>query len=720
MNEVSTRLTVLVCLLAVAPITGTAAAQGEDDPLAWERHQNAPADPVASVDWFTPTVAIGQSGGKPLPVASDSERTLQEAALADAQDYAEKLNSYALIIAHRGVIQREFYKEGFGPDRLLDSQSLHKPLAAILTMAVVADGLLSLDAPLSEFIPAWREDPRGRITVRDVLYMQTGLAQPRYEERWENPAYRLFITSRLDDAILALPAESPPGEHFRSHYAATQLLQLVLESATGKRYADFLRERLWQPLGGGEARVRLDRPDGNAQVFCCLQARPRGWLRVGLMLSGHGEYGGENVLPFDAFMQLTTPSRLAPNFAMQQVWRGSPYQPIRMMDSRNPEFGLPMSAPFAADDVFYLEGRGGQRVYVVPSRELVVVRQGEVRMEWDDAAFLNPLIEAATEPGKKGAFSALLAPPAPDYRQRDSWARHPGAAGDATRPAAFYVNPTTYRGRELWNAPHNAPDVNPGVDEVVLGQASVLDACCDVWAPRYRQASFGALGGGLQAYDLAFIDVRAAFAQFLAEIGERPFVILGHSQGALHTQRLITRVIDPDPALSARLVAGYVIGIAVPEALYATTLTRIDACTEPGQVGCVASWATFAEDFAGLDQWRGSARDRYASIIESAGSTAIQCTNPLSWRADEVPVSPAGNLGATMITEDRTGLITPVPALVGARCADGALLVSPRAPEPFTALEFMPGNYHFADVALFHENVSRNLVERAVAWRDAN
>jgi CubicO group peptidase (beta-lactamase class C family)/pimeloyl-ACP methyl ester carboxylesterase len=718
LNKTPNRLAILMLLGAFACRPGAAATPAEEDPLAWERYQNTPDDPIASVDWFTPIVAIGQGAGAAIPVAAEGERSLPDASLDNAQRYAESLNSYALIIAHRGVIQHEYYKEGFGPERLLDSQSLHKPLAAILTMAAVADGLLSLDAPMADFIPAWQDDPRGRITVRDVLYMQTGLSQPRYEDRWDNAALRLFITSRVEDALLALPAESPPGEHFRSHFAATQLLQLVLESATGKRYADFLRERIWQPLGGGEARVRLDRPDGNAQIFCCLQARPRGWLRIGLMLSRHGEYDGEAVLPFDAFMQLTTPSPLAPNFAMQQVWRGSPYSPVRMMDSRNPDFGLPMSAPFAADDVFYLEGRGGQRVYVVPSRELVVVRQGEIRMEWDDAEFLNPLIEAATEPGKKSAFSAWLAPPAPDYSQRDSWARHPGTASDTSRPAAFYINPTTYRGRELWNAPHNAPDVNPGVDEVVLGQASVLDACCDVWAPRYRQASFGALGGGLQAYDLAFIDVRAAFEQFLDEIGERPFVILGHSQGALHTQRLVERVVDPDAALARRLVAAYVVGIPVPEALYATTLSRVTACRAPEQVGCIVTWASYAPDYKGLAQWRQSARERYAPMMAAAGTDAIQCTNPLSWQANETAMPPARNLGATMINKEATALITPVPGLVGARCADGALLVSPRPAEPFTALEFIPGSYHFADVALFHENLSRNLVQRAAAWQE--
>lgn len=357
-----------------------------------ERFAKSPAEPVAAVDWYTPTVDIGSGSGSPLPQVAAGEGSIAAEALDAALKYSRDKNSYGLIVAHRGVIQLEYYKEGFGPDRLLDSQSMHKPLTAILTMAAISDGKLELDDPLSRFIPAWRNDARGKITVRDVLYMQSGLFEPKYEEKLDNPAFQMFITSHLEKAVLALPLEDPPGTHYRSHYAATQLLQLVLESATRRRYADYLRERLWSKLGAGHARVRLDRPGGNAQVFCCLQARPRDWLRVGLMLAHRGEYGGQMLLSPAAFRQLTTASTMAPNFAMQQIWLGSPYHRVRSGDSRNPARGLPMSAPFAADDVFYLEGRGGQRVYVVPSLELVVVRQGEVRMEWDDAAFLNTLI----------------------------------------------------------------------------------------------------------------------------------------------------------------------------------------------------------------------------------------------------------------------------------------------------------------------------------------
>ena len=724
--------------LALLGVLAVAASVAQAfDWRAWQRHRRAPAEPIGAVGWYTPTETIGQGSGTPLRIAAPAARTLDAAALDGAQRYAVEKNSYALIVAHRGVVQLEYYKDGFGPERALESQSMHKPLAAILTMAAVADGRLALDDPLGKFIPAWRDDARGRITVRDVLYMQTGLVEPRFEQKWGNPAYQMFITSHLDDAVLALGVDRPPGEYYASHYAATQLLQLVLEAATGQRYARYLNERLWSRLGAGEAQVRLDRPGGNAQVFCCIQARPRDWLRVGLLLSRHGEFEGRSVLPMSAFLELTTPSRFNPNFAMQQIWRGHPYRPIRMMDSRNPSRGLPVSAPYAAEDAFYLEGRGGQRVYVVPSRELVVVRQGEIRMEWDDAAFINGLIAGvpaastvtlstaapAALPPPSPAFSALLAPPAPDYARDDAWARRPPSSGgtDATAraAAAFYIHPTTYNSNALWNAPHAAPDVIPGVDAVVAGQASVLDRCCEVWAPRYRQASIAALGASMQPYDLAYLDVVAAFRQFLARIGDRPFVILGHSQGALHAQRLITEVVDPDAALASRLVAGYVVGIPVAEAVYAKTLTRVRACTTPTQTGCIASWATFSERFPALPQWRAGARARFAPLMTAAGTRAIQCTNPLLWQAGEASAAAVLNLGATL-PDPASGALRPLaPALVGAQCMDGALVVTPEPPPPFSLLALAPGNYHLADVALFHENVARNMAERADAWQAA-
>jgi hypothetical protein len=102
--------------------------------------------------------------------------------------------------------------------------------------------------------------------------------------------------------------------------------------------------------------------------------------------------------------------------------------------------------------------------------------------------------------------------------------------------------------------------------------------------------------------------------------------------------------------------------------------------------------------------------------MQAAKTQAIQCTNPLSWLADESAVGAAQNRGAALIDRATVTLLPPVPQLVGARCDDGALIVTPEPPPPFNAFDFMGGNYHLADVALFHRNIADNLAQRAAAW----
>jgi hypothetical protein len=102
----------VVCLPFAA---STALGAGEDDPLAWERHQNLPKEPVSSVDWYSPTEAVGEGPGAPLRFAKRDERTLAADALDRAAAYAQSMNSYGLIVAHRGVIQLEVYRGRFRP-----------------------------------------------------------------------------------------------------------------------------------------------------------------------------------------------------------------------------------------------------------------------------------------------------------------------------------------------------------------------------------------------------------------------------------------------------------------------------------------------------------------------------------------------------------------------------------------------------------------------------
>ena len=123
-------------------------------------------------------------------------------------------------------------------------------------------------------------------------------------------------------------------------------------------------------------------------------------------------------------------------------------------------------------------------------------------------------------------------------------------------------------------------EVNQWTDtSVIARQASAFNACCKIYAPRYRQATLGSAGamdrGGMEAFDLAYGDVLRAWNHFLENWNKgRPLMIVGYSQGALHALRLLEEEVDGSP-VAERLVAGYVIGIATPEGRVVRTLKSI-------------------------------------------------------------------------------------------------------------------------------------------------
>jgi CubicO group peptidase (beta-lactamase class C family) len=135
----------------------------------------------------------------------------------------------------------------------------------------------------------------------------------------------------------------------------------------------------------------LDRPGGTARAFSYFMARPRDWLRVGVMIADQGAFAGREIVPAAWISSMTTPSLRNPNYGFQ-VWLGAPVGGKRFYNRNTPQ-GVTHSAPYSADDVVFFDGGGGHRVYVVPSQKLVIVRTGAVnRPDWDDAVLPNTVL----------------------------------------------------------------------------------------------------------------------------------------------------------------------------------------------------------------------------------------------------------------------------------------------------------------------------------------
>jgi CubicO group peptidase (beta-lactamase class C family) len=315
--------------------------------------------------------------------------TLDPRGLALAETYADKMKSVALLVFHRGALRYEKYWPGYGAATRTNPNSMHKGVLALVVGAAIADGYIdSVDAPASRWITEWQGDARRDITLRELLQMRSGLEVPIFGT-WKSS--RILFGSDLMAGVSGLGVAAPHGTEFQYNNASSQLLLTVVERATGKRYAEYLSARIWQRLGASDAALWMDRVGGQPRGFCCLFATARDWLRVGRLILDRGRAGEDQVLPAAWIDAMTTPSPRNPNFGMQ-VWLGSPPGTERPYNRHTVKAFH--SRPFAAPDIIYLDGFGGQRVYIIPSLELVIVRTGVSSTEWDDAILPNAIIGA--------------------------------------------------------------------------------------------------------------------------------------------------------------------------------------------------------------------------------------------------------------------------------------------------------------------------------------
>ena len=338
----------------------------------------------------------------------------------------------------------------------------------------------------------------------------------------------------------------------------------------------------------------------------------------------------------------------------------------------------------------------------------------------------NVLLRQATP---KGHFEAAAAGGGPSYKIASNWIARPGmaddpalwlpngvaatASGDA---AVFYIHPTTYLANDRWNAPLMAGGNTAfRTNLFVESEASAFSGAGQIWAPRYRQAAFGAFlldsEDAKKALDFAYTDISGAFDQFLREAGDRPIILAGHSQGALHLMRLLREKVAGKP-IARRIVAAYVVGWPI-DVLSDLPALGLPDCASAADSGCILSWMSFGEPPNSgviLDQWK---RTRGMNGGKRAAENSL-CVNPLTGTRNGA-APPAANPGTLVPSADfnRGNLVS---GQVGARCEKGLLIISGAIPPlgPFV----LPGNnYHAYDYALFWSAIRQDAERRLAAWR---
>jgi len=283
----------------------------------------------------------------------------------------------ALVVMHNGKIIAERYGDGYDPQTRFISWSMAKSVTAVLIGLLVSDGRLRLDETAP--IPIWQRsgDPRGAITLRQLLQMRSGLrhtesGDPIYES---GEVRMLFLDGRDDMAAWAeaQPLEAEPGKKFEYSSATTVILSDIAARALTESsdpatrrtaVSEYLRTRLFEPIGMKSLVPEFD-ARGTLIGSSLMHGTARDWAKFGEFLRNGGSVKGAQVVPRGWIEFMTAPSPRNPGYGAQ-IWLNRP-QP----DGESVLF--PGRAPASA---FACVGHLGQYVFVSPRQNLTVVRLG--------------------------------------------------------------------------------------------------------------------------------------------------------------------------------------------------------------------------------------------------------------------------------------------------------------------------------------------------------
>jgi CubicO group peptidase (beta-lactamase class C family) len=347
-------------------------------------------------------------------VEAPADHGMDPAVLQGARDYAfaDGMNTQGVVVVRDGVIVSEWYAEGSDRDSWTASWSMAKSFTSALVGIAIAEGKIpSVDEPMTTYYPEWAGTPRASMTLRDVLQMSSGLDwvedyDPMALEESDIIQLVLFHPDQLAYAA-ARPALVEPGTRWSYSSGDTMLLSGVLEQATGVPVHEYAAAKLFDPLEMERAEWWRDAA-GHTLTYCCLDTTSRGFARFGLLYLRNGKWGRDRVVPRPWVRDSLEGAPTAPDGYGYQWWLGD--------------------VPGVPADMFSARGHDGQYIYVIPSLDLVVVRNGTYVKDpgepvadpnlfgkypsdgifpgrgtvgpprWSDAEFLGPIVQAITDP----------------------------------------------------------------------------------------------------------------------------------------------------------------------------------------------------------------------------------------------------------------------------------------------------------------------------------
>ena len=279
----------------------------------------------------------------------------------DLESFLRSTETTAFIVVKRDEVLYEHYFNGSTRESTQTSFSVAKSFASALVGIAAADGTIGVDDPITDYLPELeaRNAAFDRITIRDLISMSSGL---RYEEQgtpWSDDTETYYAPDLRRLALTDTEVVGPPSEVWHYNNFNPLLMGMILERATSLHVAEFMEERLWQPLGTeADASWSLDsEASGFEKMESGINARAIDFAKFGSLYLHEGLWNAKRIVPAEWVRESTAVSDEHDPTSTYGYW---------WWTYHDDELG----------DYFAARGNKGQFIVVIPDRQAVIVRHG--------------------------------------------------------------------------------------------------------------------------------------------------------------------------------------------------------------------------------------------------------------------------------------------------------------------------------------------------------
>jgi CubicO group peptidase (beta-lactamase class C family) len=326
---------------------------------------------------FVPSAGIACADGAVESLAADPTNLLSQSVAAESRretvaDFLQRSDTDAFVVMKRGEFVGDYFAPHMDPDAAHIVFSISKSLTAILAGSLEADGLLDSSAPVTRYVPEAEGSAYGDATVQHLLDMTVSVD---FDEIYLDPtgAFERYRRAMLwnpggGEALLPFILTIRKGPHshggqFRYRSPNSDLLGVIIERVSGRRYAELMRDRLWLPLGAKRAASVTVDGEGTARAAGGVSVTPRDLARVGEMMRLGGSIDGRRILPESWVRDTLTGGNAA-------AWKAGDFAHL----VENGRYRNKWYQTGFDSGAFFAIGIHGQWLYVDPAAEVVMVK----------------------------------------------------------------------------------------------------------------------------------------------------------------------------------------------------------------------------------------------------------------------------------------------------------------------------------------------------------